>query len=69
MFLKGSYTRAQKKTLPWFQSDESWKNAALDLSAILFIKSELHCKRFAPLCNSEICIYSSPFHLAKAQFL
>ena len=25
-----------------------------DLSSILFIKSELHCRRFAPLCNSEI---------------
>ena len=29
------------------------KNAVLGLSSILFIKSELHCRRFAPLCNSE----------------
>ena len=29
----------------------------LDLSSILFIKSELHCRRFAPLCNSEILFY------------
>ena len=28
--------------------------AVLDLSSILFIKSEQHCRRFAPLCNSEI---------------
>ena len=28
--------------------------AVLDLSSILFIKSELHCTRFTPLCNSEI---------------
>ena len=25
----------------------------LDLPSILFIKSELHCRRFGPLCNSE----------------
>ena len=31
--------------------------AVLDLSSILFIKSELHCRRFAPLCNSEILFH------------
>ena len=30
------------------------KIAALDLSLILFIKSELLCRRFAPLSNSKI---------------
>ena len=30
------------------------KIAVLDLSLILFIKSELLCRRFAPLSNSEI---------------
>ena len=29
----------------------------LDLSSILFIKSELRCRRFAPLSNSEILIH------------
>ena len=30
------------------------KIAVLDLSLILFIKSELLCRRFAPLSNSKI---------------
>ena len=29
----------------------------LDLSSILFIKSELHCRLFAPLSNSEILFH------------
>ena len=29
----------------------------LDLSSILFIKSELHCRFFAPLPNSEILFH------------
>ena len=29
----------------------------LDLSSILFIKSELHCRCFASLCNSEILFH------------
>ena len=29
----------------------------LDLSSILFIKSELHCRFFAPLSNSEILFH------------
>ena len=46
----------KKKSSPGLQSDKrlGWKNAVLDLSSILFIKSELHCRRFAPLRNSEI---------------
>ena len=31
--------------------------AVLDLSSILFIKLELHCRRFAPLCNSKILFH------------
>ena len=27
--------------------------AVLDLAAVLFIKSELHCRLFANICNSE----------------
>ena len=46
----------KKKSSPGLQSHKrlGWKNAVLDLSLILFIKSELHCRHFAPLCNSEI---------------
>ena len=29
----------------------------LDLPSISFIKSELHCRSFAPLCNSEILFH------------
>ena len=48
-----------KKSLPGHQSGNrlGWKNAVLDLSSILFIKSELHCRRFTPLCNSEIIVW------------
>ena len=31
--------------------------AVLDLSSTLFIKSEPHCGRLAPLCNSEILFH------------
>ena len=31
--------------------------AVLDLSSILLIKSEIHCWRFALLCNSEIVFH------------
>ena len=45
-----------KKSSPELQPDKrlGWKNAVLDLSSILFTKLELHCRHFAPLCNSEI---------------
>ena len=48
--------KKKKKSSPGLQSDKrlGWKNAVLDLSSILFIKLELHCRRFAPLCDSEI---------------
>ena len=54
MFLE--FSHAFKKRSSGLQSDKrlGWKNAVLDLSSILFIKSELHRRRFAPLCNSEI---------------
>ena len=44
------------KSLPRLQADKQlgWKSAVLDLSSFLCIKSELHCRRFEPLCNSEI---------------
>ena len=46
--------KKQRKSLPGLQSDNrlGWKNAVLDLSSVLFTKSELHCRRFAPLSNS-----------------
>ena len=31
--------------------------AVLDLTSILFIKSELYCRRFAALCNYEILFH------------
>ena len=31
--------------------------AVLDLHSISFIKSELHCRSFVPLCNSEILFH------------
>ena len=31
--------------------------AVLDLSSILFLKSKLYCRRFAPLCNCEILFH------------
>ena len=48
--------KKKKKSLPGLQPDKQlgWKNAVIDLSSILFIKSELHSRRFAPLFNSEI---------------
>ena len=56
MYLKFIQSCWKKKSSPGLQSDKrlGWKNAVLDLSSILFIKSELHCRRFAPLWNSEI---------------
>ena len=33
--------------------------AVLDLSSILCIKSELHCRPFALLCNSEILFHKT----------
>ena len=31
--------------------------AVLDLSSIFFIKSKLHCRRFATLCNSKTSLF------------
>ena len=44
--------------MPGLQSNMrlGWKSAVLDLSSILFIQSELHCRLFAPLCNSQISL-------------
>ena len=46
----------EKNISPGIQSYKRlrWKNRVLDLFLILFIKSELHCWRFAHLYNSEI---------------
>ena len=33
--------------------------AALDLCSVLSIKSELHCRHFALLCNSEISFHKT----------
>ena len=41
--------------------------AVLDLSSALFIKSELHCRRFAPLWNSEFYFIKS--QLTECYFL
>ena len=42
----------------WLQSDKRlrWKSAVLYLFSISFIKSEVHCRHFAPLFNSEIFV-------------
>ena len=57
----------KNESSPGLQSDKQlgWKNAVLDLSWILFIKSELHCRRFEPLRNSEILPEQSSFQAPK----
>ena len=55
-FFRVHIAMLERKGSPGHKSDKQlgWKNAVLDLSSILFIKSELHRRGFAPLCNSEI---------------
>ena len=56
MYLEFIQSCLEKKSSPGQQPDKRlvWNNAVLDLSLILFIKPELHGRRFAPLCNSKI---------------
>ena len=57
----------------WFPSGLQYAkrmglNPVLDRASILFIKSEFHCGRFAPLRNSSIIIRKCNIVIRKVQY-